>query len=192
MLSRGFFFLKQTGVRCLSSSVGRNITSQSAYLVSEETPLTKYFARVPKIEEIEKPKLWINETMEKMTSVEDATNILRTFRKNHYFLNSKAISAFILNGLRLDVRKTVDAICDPEIALQPKESVLNVVRGKLRESGDGDYTDKLDKYLSSIKPEEPKEEVYTPYEHLRTVKPNADFYALEYTVDVKKDILGEP
>ena len=27
-----------------------------------------------------------------MTSVEDATNILRTFRKNHYFLNSKAIS----------------------------------------------------------------------------------------------------
>lgn len=49
----------------------------------------------------------------------------------------------------------------------------------------------LDKYLSSIKPEEPKEEVYTPYEHLRTLKPNADFYALEYTVDVKKDILGE-
>ena len=27
--------------------------------------MTKYFARVPKIEEIEKPKLWINETMEK-------------------------------------------------------------------------------------------------------------------------------
>ena len=45
--------------------------------------------------------------------------------------------------------------------------------------------------MSSIKPEEPEPEVYAPYEHLRKVKTNADFYALEYTVDVKKDILGE-
>mgnify|MGYP000020881009 FL=1 len=43
-----------------------------------------------------------------------------------------------------------------------------------------------------MKPEsEVKEEEYTPFEHLRKVKENSDFYALEYTVDVNRDILGK-
>ena len=50
----------------------------------------------------------------------------------------------------------------------------------------------LKKYLDSMKPEsEVKEEEYTPFEHLRKVKENSDFYALEYTVDVNRDILGK-
>lgn len=44
-----------------------------------------------------------------------------------------------------------------------------------------------------MRKEETKEEdeVYTPYEHLRTVLEDSDFYALEYTVDVDRDILGK-
>lgn len=44
-----------------------------------------------------------------------------------------------------------------------------------------------------MRKEETKEEdeVYTPYEHLRTVIEDSEFYALEYMVDVDRDILGK-
>lgn len=44
-----------------------------------------------------------------------------------------------------------------------------------------------------MRKEETKEEdeVYTPYEHLRTVIEDSEFYALEYMVDVDRDILGQ-
>ena len=44
-----------------------------------------------------------------------------------------------------------------------------------------------------MRKEETKEEdeVYTPYEHLRTVIKDSEFYALEYMVDVDRDILGK-
>lgn len=51
----------------------------------------------------------------------------------------------------------------------------------------------LSAYLDQMRKEETKEEdeVYTPYEHLRTVIEESDFYALEYKVDVNRDILGK-
>ena len=47
--------------------------------------------------------------------------------------------------------------------------------------------------MEMMRAKEPVEEPdnYTPYEHLRTVVENSDFYALEYKVDIDRDILGK-
>ena len=49
------------------------------------------------------------------------------------------------------------------------------------------------KHMDMMRSQEKKEEQdnYTPYEHLRTVVENSDFYALEYKVDIERDILGK-
>jgi hypothetical protein len=64
--------------------------------------LTKFFTRVPKLEEGEKHKLWINEEMEKsvfgigvigrMGSVDEGAAVLKKFCEHHYFVNEKALS----------------------------------------------------------------------------------------------------
>ena len=111
----------------MSKHLGRVITSQSAYLVSEETPLTKFFTRVPKLEEGEKHKLWINEEMEKMGSVDEGAAVLKKFCEHHYFVNEKALNTFILRGMTMDLRKVVNALCDPVITLRPNEYIANIL-----------------------------------------------------------------
>ena len=39
--------------------------------------------------------------------------------------------------------------------------------------------------------EEVKEEEYTPYEHLRKVAEKSDFYTMDFTIDIDRDILGK-
>lgn len=36
-----------------------------------------------------------------------------------------------------------------------------------------------------------EEEVYTPYEHLRTIKEDSDFFAIEPQIDLERDILSQ-
>ena len=49
------------------------------------------------------------------------------------------------------------------------------------------------KHMDMMRSQEQKEEQdnYTPYEHLRTVVENSDFYTLEYKIDIERDILGK-
>lgn len=42
--------------------------------------------------------------------------------------------------------------------------------------------------MKEAKTEESEE--YTPYEHLRKITENSDFYTMDFTIDIKKDILG--
>ncbi|KAK8819086.1 hypothetical protein WA538_001663, partial [Blastocystis sp. DL] len=178
MLSRFTSISRSAGRRYLSKHLGRVITSQSAYLVSEETPLTKFFTRVPKLEEGEKHKLWINEEMEKMGSVDEGAAVLKKFCEHHYFVNEKALNTFILRGMTMDLRKVVNALCDPAITLRPNEYIANILIKKLQESGDGDSADRFSKRMEELRKNPVKEpEEYTPYEHLRSVVEKSDFYA---------------
>jgi len=51
----------------------------------------------------------------------------------------------------------------------------------------------FDKYVEMMKKEkeEVKEEEYTPYEHLRKVAEKSDFYTMDFTIDIDRDILGK-
>ena len=49
----------------------------------------------------------------------------------------------------------------------------------------------LRKRLEEAREDNDPEEEYTPYEHLRVVKENSDFFAIEPQVDIERDILGQ-
>lgn len=51
------------------------------------------------------------------------------------------------------------------------------------------FTKHMEELRKNPEKEEPEE--YTPYEHLRSVVEKSDFYALEYKINVDRDILGK-
>ena len=74
----------------------------------------------------------------------------------------------------------------------------------MSEAGDGDYTASIvwwidfsiefDTYVAQMqdmKSKEKEEEEYVPFEHLRTIKENSDFYTMDFKINLNKDILGK-
>lgn len=84
----------------------------------------------------------------RMTSIDEAKEILMNFQQNHYFINNKAISkcdlfhlfseSFVKNGMNMDIRKTVDGmlhilrfivvICDPAISLTLNDACVQLIK----------------------------------------------------------------
>lgn len=84
----------------------------------------------------------------RMTSIDEAKEILMNFQQNHYFINNKAISkcglfllfpeSFVKNGMNMDIRKTIDGIlyiqhfilviCDPAISLTLSDVCIQLIK----------------------------------------------------------------
>ena len=126
-----------------------------------------------------------------MKSVDEGISILREFREHRYFINQKAINTFIEYGSNMDLLKTVNAICDPSLGIFPSKESAEILYKRLNSIQSGDYVERLRKRLEEAREDTDPEEEYTPYEHLRVVKENSDFFAIEPQVDIERDILGQ-
>ena len=45
--------------------------------------------------------------------------------------------------------------------------------------------------MQDMKSKEKEEEEYVPFEHLRTIKENSDFYTMDFKINLNKDLLGK-